>query len=158
MSDLVTRKEHNHNNMPRRYAYTKDLSELVNSFFNNWVDFPAEQNSLKTLEPKSEINENDKNVTVLAEVPGVKEDDLDMEISADGYLTISGEKKQERKEENKNACFSELSYGTFSRTIQLPWDLKFNDAEAEFHNGVLSIIIPKSTDEQSKKKKITLKK
>ena len=56
----------------------------------------------------------------------------------------------------KNSYFSEISYGSFSRTIPLPWDLKYNDATAEFNNGVLSINIPKSSDEQGKKKKISI--
>lgn len=157
MSELITRKDQSHN-IPRRYAYAKDFGDIISNFFNNWADYSETNSTLKSLDPKIEVCENAKNITVLAEIPGVKEEDLDMEISADGYLTISGEKKHEQKQDNKNSYFSELSYGTFSRTIPLPWDLKFNNAEAEFHNGILSVIIPKSTDEQCKKKKITLKK
>lgn len=154
MSELITRKDHSHN-MPRRY-YQKDFNDLVNSFFNNWLDFPADSSTYKNLEPKIEVSENENNVTVHAEMPGIDEKDIDMEISSDGYLTISGEKKQETKKEKKNSYFSEISYGSFSRTIPLPWDLKYNDATAEFNNGVLSINIPKSSDEQGKKKKISI--
>ena len=156
MSDsLITRKDHNHN-MARRYNYQKDFNDLVTNFLNGWNDFPLENTALKSLEPKIEISENEKNVTVLAEMPGINEKDIDMEISSDGYLTISGEKKHESKEEKKGNYFSEISYGSFSRTIPLPWDLQYNEAKADYADGVLSIIIPKSTEEQCKKKKITI--
>ena len=156
MSDsLITRKDHNHN-MARHYNYQKDFNDLVTNFLNGWNDFPLESTPLKSLEPKIEISENEKNVTVLAEMPGINEKDIDMEISSDGYLTIAGEKKHETKEEKKGNYFSEISYGSFSRTIPLPWDLQYNEAKAEYTDGVLSIIIPKSTEEQCKKKKITI--
>ena len=152
---LITRKDHNHN-MARRYSYQKDFNDLVTNFLNGWNDFPLENTALKSLEPKIEISENEKNVTVLAEMPGINEKDIDMEISSDGYLTISGEKKHETKEGRKGNYFSEISYGSFSRTIPLPWDLQYNEAQADYTDGVLSIVIPKSTEEQCKKKKITI--
>ena len=89
-------------------------------------------------------------------MPGMKEEDIDLELSSDGYLTISGEKKQEHREEHKGSYFSEISYGTFSRTVPLPWELKFDDAKADFENGVLTVTVPKSSDEQGKKRKIAI--
>ncbi len=160
MSDsLITRKENSHNT-PMHYGYRKDLSDLVNSFFNNWLDLPAtpEISALKNLEPKIEVSENDNDVTVSAEVPGISEKDIDLEVSSDGYLTISGEKKHEKKEKGKGSYFSEISYGSFKRTIPLPWDLKFDDAKADFENGLLKVYIPKSTEEKSRKKKISISK
>ena len=156
MSDsLITRKEHSHNT-PMHYGYRKDLNDLVNSFFNGWLDLPEERRFAAKNEPKIEVSENEKEVTVRAEMPGMKENDIDLELSSDGYLTISGEKKQERKEEHKGSYFSEISYGSFSRTIPLPWDLKFDDAKADFENGVLTVLVPKSSDEQGKKRKISI--
>ncbi len=156
MSDsLISRKEHGRN-APMRYGFNKDFNDLVNSFFNGWLDFPEERRFAAKNEPKIEVSENEKEVTVRAEVPGMKEDDIDLELSSDGYLTISGEKKQERKEEHKGSYFSEISYGSFSRTVPLPWDLKFDAAKADFENGVLTISVPKSSDEQGKKHKIAI--
>ena len=59
--------------MARRYNYQKDFNDLVTNFLNGWNDFPLESTPLKSLEPKIEISENEKNVTVLAEMPGINE-------------------------------------------------------------------------------------
>lgn len=152
----MTRKDNNHG-MPTHYGYrNKDFNDMVNSFFNNWLDFPYENTAMKAAEPKLEVSEDENEVKVAAELPGMSEKDVDLEISADGYLTISGEKKQERKEHGKGSYFSEFSYGSFKRTVALPWDLRFDDAMAEFNNGVLNVVIPKSQDEKGKKRKIEI--
>ena len=152
----MTRKDNNHG-MPTHYGYrNKDFNDMVNSFFNNWLDFPYENTAMKAAEPKLEVSEDENEVKVAAELPGMSEKDVDLEISADGYLTISGEKKQEHREEHKGSYFSEISYGTFSRTVPLPWELKFDDAKADFENGVLTVTVPKSSDEQGKKRKIAI--
>ncbi len=110
----------------------------------------------KSLSPKVEVEEKDNSVVVCAEVPGMKEEDIDLEVSSDGYLTISGEKKQEKKENHKGSYFSEISYGSFKRTIPLPWDLNFDEAKADYKDGVLQVTFPKSQDEKGKKKKISI--
>ena len=116
----MTRKDNNHG-MPTHYGYrNKDFNDMVNSFFNNWLDFPYENTAMKAAEPKLEVSEDENEVKVAAELPGMSEKDVDLEISADGYLTISGEKKQERKEHGKGSYFSEFSYGSFKRTVALP--------------------------------------
>ena len=158
MSDsIITRKEHSHNT-PLHYGYRKDLSDLVSNIFNGWLDAPFDNAPLKSLEPKIEVAENENDVTVSAEMPGISEKDMDLEISSDGYLVLSGEKKQEKKEHGKGSYFSEISYGSFKRTIPLPWDLKFDEAKADFENGVLKVFIPKSQDEKGRKKKIAINK
>ena len=112
MSDsLVSRKEHGHH-APLRCGFNKDFNDLLNGFFGNWLDLPEEKNFIAKNEPKIEVRENEKEVTVRAEMPGMKEEDIDLELSSDGYLTISGEKKQEHREEHKGSYFSEISYGT----------------------------------------------
>ena len=71
-------------------------SDLRNLMSHLWhmVDFPRFNDSV-SLEPKIEVAENKSNVTVTAEIPGVAEKDIDLQISSDGYLTISAEKKDE---------------------------------------------------------------
>lgn len=160
MSDLMNKKENSHNT-PMRYGYHNDLSDLVNNFFGGLLDFPRDINRdlnsvSRQLSPKVEVEENENNVVVSAELPGIPENSIDLEVSSDGYLTISGEKKQEKKENHKGSYFSEFSYGSFSRTVPLPWDLKFDDANAEYKDGILKVIFPKSQNEQGKKKKINI--
>ena len=160
MSDLMNKKENSHNT-PMRYGYRHDFNDLVNSFFGGLLDFPREMNrdlvnSTRQLSPKVEVEENENDVVVSAELPGIPENNIDLEVSSDGYLTISGEKKQEKKENKKGSYFSEFSYGSFTRTVPLPWDLKFEDANADYKDGILKVVFPKSQNEQGKKKKISI--
>lgn len=107
-------------------------------------------------ENRSERKQN--SVTVSAELPGIEEKDIDVQISSDGYLSISGEKRHQSEENNKGNYFSEISYGMFRRTIPLPWDLDYDKANADYDDGVLKVVLPKSQTEQQKFKKINVKK
>ena len=155
-NDMINRKE-NHHNTPMRYGFNNEFGDLVNNLFGNMLDLPFETPSaIRQSMPKVEVEENENDVVVSAELPGIPENNIDLEVSSDGYLTISGEKKQEKKENHKGSYFSEFSYGSFKRTIPLPWDLKFDDAKADYKDGVLKVLFPKSQNEQGKKKKISI--
>ncbi|MBO5443115.1 MAG: Hsp20/alpha crystallin family protein [Alphaproteobacteria bacterium] len=133
-------------------------SEFKNFLANFWnlVDFP--HHKLEETEPKIEVSENKDAVTISAELPGVKENDIDVQISSDGYLTISAEKRSETEKKEKNNYFSEIYYGSVQRTVPLPWDLDFQKADADYNDGILKIAIPKTQIEKSKVKKISVKK
>lgn len=122
----------------------------------NMVDFPA-HHEMHNMEPKIEVSETDNEVDVLAELPGVSENDIDLIISTDGYLTISGERRNENEKQTKNSYFSEMTYGMVSRTIPLPWDLDYEKTSAEYEDGVLHVSIPKSASAKDKTKKINVK-
>ncbi len=129
-----------------------DLRSLWNYFF----DFGGE--NIDRLQPKIDVTEEKDSVLVVAEIPGIKEENLDLKISDDGYLTISGKKEQTKENNMKNCYFQEISYGMFKRTIPLPFDLDYNMADADYENGVLNIRIPKSKVQKQKYKKISVKK
>ena len=160
MSDSLIPQNGNNNNTPVHFGYDKSFDKLIHDFFGNWFNLPtlSDKADYKTIEPKIEITETDNAMQIMAEVPGVAEKDMEIEISNDGYLTISGEKKSERKEKNKGSYFTEISYGTFKRTIPLPMDLKFEEAVADFDNGLVNVTIPKTSENQKKKRKIAIKK
>ena len=123
--------------------------------FKNMFDF-GHHNDLVNMEPKIEIAENKNNVTVTAEIPGVAEENLKVEVSNTGYRTISGE-KQHQTENNKNGSyFSEISYGMVQRSIYLPQGLNLESASADYIDGVLKIIIPKITTKQVEQKKVNI--
>ena len=131
---------------------THDLRSLWNYFF----DFGSD--NMDRLEPKINVTEEKDSVLVVAEVPGIKEENLDIKISDDGYLTIAGQKEQDKELASQNSYFQEISYGMFKRTIPLPFDLDYNMANADYDNGVLNIHIPKSKVQKQKFKKISVKK
>lgn len=126
------------------------LSSLWNMF-----DTPY-SNDLQKMEPKIEVSETKNKVMVTAELPGVNENDIDLEISTNGYLTISGEKRHENSDESNGGYFSEIFYGHVSRTIPLPWDLDYAKAAADYDNGILTISIPKTNTEQTSRQKIAV--
>jgi HSP20 family protein len=102
--------------------------------------------------PKIELSETDKAVTVSAELPGMNEKDVQVEI-ANGVLSIRGEKKSERNDESK--FFSERYYGSFQRQIPLE-GVQEDKAEASFRNGVLTVSVPKSEQASQNVKRIAI--
>ena len=132
----------------------------LRSFFNhvwNMIDFPH-HGEISDMEPKIEIMNNKEEVVVSAEMPGIKENDIDLQISSDGYLTISGERRQKNEDTGNGSYFSEIYYGKVSRIVPLPWDLNYDKADAEFSDGILKVSIPKTQVEKQKVKKISVKK
>ncbi len=103
--------------------------------------------------PALDVSETNNEVIVKAEIPGMEPNDIDISL-ADGILTIRGEKKQEKEEKEENYHLIERSYGTFSRSVQLPRDVQSENIKAAYKNGVLKITLPKS--EEAKKKEIKI--
>ena len=106
-----------------------------------------------TADMRIDVSETDAEIKVEAELPGVEEKDVEVVLS-DGRLTIKGEKKQEKKEKEKDYYLHERSYGSFARTVTLPFDADPNKVKAKFANGVLSLTVPKPPEVKAKVKKI----
>lgn len=102
--------------------------------------------------PTLEVSDTDKTLTISAELPGMTEKDVQIEI-ANGVLTIRGEKKDERSGEGRQ--FTERYYGAFERQIALQ-DVEEDKAEASFKNGVLTISLPKSENPRAGVKRIAI--
>jgi HSP20 family protein len=100
-----------------------------------------------------DVTETDKEVKVCAEIPGVEAKDVDVTVE-NGTLTIRGEKKFEREENEKGQYRMERSYGSFERAIALPTEVDESKAKAEFKKGVLRLTLPKRAGAQSRRKKI----
>jgi len=133
---------------------TGDVHNLMNYFWN-YMDMPLKA-GFSDIEPKIEVAENEDAVTVTAELPGIDENDVELKISADGYLTISGEKKEKKQTSEKGSCFSEISYGMFKRTIPLPQDINYDAATADYNNGLLTVELPKLPEEKQKARTIKI--
>ncbi len=124
------------------------LSSLFDDFFEM---APAEVIGYE-LFPKVDVNEDEKAVHVKAEMPGLEEKDIEVTLK-DRMLTIAGEKKEEKTEENKksNYRYCERRFGSFSRTIELPEGINIEAVNASYKNGILEIELPKSEAAQPKK-------
>jgi HSP20 family protein len=108
------------------------------------------------LTPRVDIKEEDKEIIVSAELPGMDQKDIDLTVSNDS-VRISGERRHEKEEEEKGFYRHERFCGPFDRVIDLPAEVDENKAEAEFSKGVLTIRLPKTEEAQAKQRKIKIK-
>jgi len=107
--------------------------------------------------PRVDISETDKEYIVSAELPGLEENDVQVSLSHH-TLTISGDKKAEKRDKGKNYYRVERSYGSFSRSISLPDEVDEDKIEAAINNGALKVNLPKTAEATSQRKQITIKK
>jgi HSP20 family protein len=102
--------------------------------------------------PNIEVTDTDKEIKVTAELPGLEEKDIDVEL-ANGVLSIKGEKKTET--EDKDRLFSERYYGRFERRIPVD-EVEEDKVSASFKNGVLTVTLPKSAKAQENVKRVMI--
>jgi HSP20 family protein len=135
------------------------LQEDMNKLFrtNSWMpSLYDEDDSFTTSQwlPSVDIKENDKQFTIIADIPGV--DPKDIHVSMDnGLLSIEGERKTEKKDEDNGYKRVERSYGSFHRRFSLPETADSDHVTAKGNNGVLEITIAKR--ESAKARKIEVK-
>jgi len=136
------------------FALHREMNRMFDDVFRGFDLAPFEttraRNGLGW--PQIDIDETDKEVRITAELPGLDEKDVSLEL-ANGVLSISGEKRSES--EDKARRFSERYYGRFERRIPLD-DVEEDKASATFRNGVLSITVPKSADAKSNVRRIAI--
>ncbi|OGU75886.1 MAG: heat-shock protein Hsp20 [Ignavibacteria bacterium RBG_16_34_14] len=129
----------------------ENWNERIHRFFN---DFPSADFNYF---PHIDISDDEKNIYVEAEIPGVKKEDMKITLQ-DNILTITGEKKKEKEEEDKKNFFrSERVYGSFTRSFTLPEDIDPDSVDAKFDNGILNITIAKSHPKKVAEKLIEIK-
>ena len=100
--------------------------------------------------PSVDLSEDDKQIVVKAEMPAIDPKDVDISID-NGRLTLQGEKKFEDEEKKENYRRIERSYGSFYRTLPLPSEVEEDKVKAQYKDGILTINMPKSEKQKSKK-------
>jgi len=141
------------------YSLQREMNALFNDFFRGFEISPFQPNEELFGEyiPQLDMHEDEKSVVVSAELPGLDEKDVTVSISKD-LLTISGEKRSEKKEDAKGHYKMERVYGSFKRSIMLPVEIDRDRSEATFKNGVLTVTLPKTAESQTAIKTIAVKK
>ncbi|MBA4388236.1 MAG: molecular chaperone [Verrucomicrobia bacterium] len=136
----------------------RNMNRLFDGFFSGFDMTPFEdfRNELPVFSPRINISENDKDVQVSAELPGMDEKDVTVELD-DGTLTIKGEKREEHEEKGKNWHSVERSYGSFHRVLPLPARIDEKKARASFKKGVLTVVLPKQETDGNRRKAISIK-
>jgi HSP20 family protein len=99
------------------------------------------------------VSETDKEIRIAVELPGVKPDDVDISLNGE-VLTVRGEKRFEADngKDKENYHYMERAYGTFQRSLRLPFSVRPEEVSADFEHGVLTISIPKSAQQEQSKK------
>lgn len=106
--------------------------------------------AIDTIVPALDVKEDDENIVVSAELPGINREDLEISVNRD-ILEIRGQKSEEQKRDGENFYMVERSYGSFSRRIPLPSEVDSERAEASMQNGVLTLRLPKTEPQQSRR-------
>jgi HSP20 family protein len=107
------------------------------------------------LAPAVDISETDKQFELTAELPGLQPEHVEVKLS-NGVLTIKGEKKEEREEKKEGYYLSERRFGSFQRSFSVPDGVDADKVSADFKNGVLTVIMPKSPEVREKERKIAI--
>lgn len=131
------------------FSLKSDMDRLFDNFFSDSSDTT---DSYYDVIPQLDIEENEHEFNIYAELPGMKKDDIKITFE-NNYLTISGEKKA--KENQDNFHHTERRFGKFNRSMGIPSGVMLDKIEAEYEQGVLSVKIPKA--EESKPKQIAVK-
>ena len=124
------------------------------SFFENWAaPTGKEQLAAGTFVPPVDVYEDEQNLILKLEVPGVNEEDLNVSLEND-TLVIQGERKFEKEEKEENFHRIERRYGAFTRTFKLPNTLDSEKVEANYEKGILKITIGKKAEAKPKQIKV----
>ncbi|HEY3295189.1 MAG TPA: Hsp20/alpha crystallin family protein [bacterium] len=130
----------------------RPLTRMMEEFLNN-----AQPSEMSLWGPNVDIVENADGFEIHAELPGVKQEEVKITLH-DNVLTLSGEKRQEIKENKDNLLRVERNYGRFERSFSLPTTVKPEDVRAQFEDGVLKITLPKAETAKARQIQIETRK
>jgi len=145
----------------KKYDPFRDLRSLqdeVNRLFYGALPrtAPEEEVQRGTWSPNVDIFETKDNLVIEAELPGLKPEDFEISVE-NSVVTISGERKLEKKSEEGGHRRIERSYGSFSRSFTLPQSVSTEGAVADFSNGILSLSLPKREEVKARKIEVRIK-
>lgn len=132
-----------------RYDPFRDLRDLEKRFFS-LANAPEERNNISSFAPTVNTREDDKNYYVEVDLPGVKKEDIHVDVNKDS-LTISGERKYNEEVKEESYYKLESFFGKFQRSFTLPENVDAEAIQAKCDNGVLEVAIPKITPKEAKK-------
>ena len=165
MKELIPWRKKGEGLMPSRVkddsvkGLQRRMNDLFDDFFGDFESMfgnrylPRRETAWLPETPCFEVSETDDEFLVKAELPGMDEKDIEVSMEGD-ELTVRGEKKREHEEKHRNYHFSELSYGEFCRTVQLPPGVDRDKAKAQFKKGVLTLTLPKTEQVKTQRRKI----
>ena len=134
-------------NITRYDPFEDFFKDFGKGFWVKPYSMPAETE----LTMKIDVKEDDKGFTVKADIPGVKKEDIQVDVDED-HVSVRAEAKQEKEEKKgEKVVYSERSYGMVSRSFSLPAAVDAKGAKAEYKDGVLSLTLPKKSNGSAKR-------
>ncbi|HTZ33915.1 MAG TPA: Hsp20/alpha crystallin family protein [Methylomirabilota bacterium] len=134
---------------------TLSLQDQFNRLFNEAFDRSTEEGGLTPWAPAVDIYENEHELVVKADIPDIKPEELDIRVE-NNILTIRGERKFEKKVDEKNYLRIERTYGSFSRSFSLASTVNSEAIKAEYKDGVLTLTVPKREEAKPKQIKVNV--
>jgi HSP20 family protein len=133
------------------------LQDRMNRLFRDSYGNEGREESLTstTFAPPVDVYEDEHDVTLKIEVPGIDEKDIDVRIE-NNVLTVHGERKFEKEEKEENYRRVERQYGSFTRTFTLPTTVDAEKVQADYDKGVLKIVLPKKAEAKPKQIKVNV--
>lgn len=129
-------------NITRYNPFEDFFNDFGKGFFVRPLAFPAETE----LKMKIDVKEDAKSYTVQADIPGVKKEDIQVDIDGDTVSVRAEAKREKEEKKDEKVVYSERSYGMVSRSFSLPTEVDEKAAQAEYKDGVLTLVLPKKTN------------
>jgi len=170
VTSLPVKKGKTESSTPQAWPPFEGLRQEINRMFDDfgWGTWPAFRRSLFTPEqvfsggmtrkimPAVDVVESEKAYEVTAELPGMDEKNIEIK-TANGVLTMKGEKQDQKEEKKKDYFLQERYYGSFERSFEIPESVDVDKIEATFKKGVLTVMLPKKAESQKPAKKVEVK-
>jgi HSP20 family protein len=141
----------------RQYSTMQDRTNRMSRLFRELLSSEAPEEALTTTSfaPLVDIYEDEHNITLKIEVPGIDENDIDVRIE-NNTLTVQGERKIEKEEKEENFRRVERHYGSFTRSFTLPPSVDPGQVSAQYDKGVLNIHLAKKAEAKPKQIKVNV--
>lgn len=127
--------------------FQREVNRAFDEVFRGFPAMGRGAAGLGGFAPNLDVRETEQGLEVSAELPGMSEEDIDLRLEGD-LLTLSGEKKDERTQEQGGLHLTERSFGRFQRAFRLPFQPNPEQVQAQFEKGVLRITLPKPQQQQ----------
>jgi HSP20 family protein len=132
----------------RPFFGLRSLQDEMNRMFSDFFG-EASEGGMATVAPAVDLIDTADTLKINVELPGIRKEDVEISLK-DDLLTIRGEKKEEKEQKGENRYYMERTYGTFSRTLNLPAKIKADKVKAAYKDGVLEITLPKAEEEKAR--------
>jgi HSP20 family protein len=138
-------------NLTRFTPFDELFNEFSKGFWVKPLTLPAAFPGEGELKMKLDVKEDEKGYTVQAEVPGVKKEDIQVDIDGNQVSLRAELKKEKEEKKGEKVVYSERSYGMVSRSFTLPVEVDEKAAKAEYKDGVLNLLLPKKSNGAAKR-------